>query len=72
MKSAFSLDKVFYEQINEKMTSLGYKYIRKYKMFMKVTGNMLLKYLYIERFSMINREMLDRCMPIHLRKKVWW
>ena len=55
MESAFSLDKVFYEQINEKMTSLGYKYIRKYKMFMKVTGNMLLKYLYIERFSMINR-----------------
>ncbi len=55
MESAFSLDKVFYEQINEKMTSLGYKYIRKYKMFMKVTNDILLKYFFIEKYPAIKK-----------------
>lgn len=56
MESAFSLDKVFYEQINEKMTSLGYKYVRKYKMFMKVANDILLKYFYLEKLSMTDKD----------------
>lgn len=55
MESVFSLEKVFYEQINEKMTSLGYEYIKKYKMYMKVTNDILLKYFFVEMYPAIKK-----------------
>lgn len=54
MASDFSLDKIFYEQLNEEMTSLGYKYVRKNKMFMKVSNDIIVKYVYLKTFSKIN------------------
>ncbi len=67
MESVFSLDKVFYEQINDKMTSLGYKYIKKYKMFMKVANDILLKYFYLEKLSMIDKGSISFMLSGNIR-----